>query len=285
MGNHISIMLIITHISFFFLITTCHSQPQQQPQPVYNFSSCKDIKNSYNCGNISNISYPFWGQNRPFQCGAGNPFYLDCHKNNNTTILLSSQNFTVLDINSKNHIIKLKRTDLDQNLCSPQFNDTYLSPLVFQYLPNVKNITIYYNCTSTVGQNSPTKSLCESPNHAFYIVGNELEGSKNCKRHIQVPVGADFPVKNDYYVYFERDVLESGLEKGFEVNYSVKDECSSCLGSAEGDCRWKNNGDIEKILQFSCYYDSCSDGSIASPTQCSSHHKSESSIIISLSHK
>ncbi|RHN51348.1 hypothetical protein MtrunA17_Chr6g0467591 [Medicago truncatula] len=78
MINHIPIMLIITHISFFILVTTSNSQ--QPPQSFYNYSSCKDIKNSYNCGNISNISYPFWGQSRPLYCGARNPFYLNCGK-------------------------------------------------------------------------------------------------------------------------------------------------------------------------------------------------------------
>jgi hypothetical protein len=287
MDNHIPIMLIITHISFFFLITTCHSQPPQQPQSVYNYSSCRDINNSYNCGNISNISYPFWGQNRPFYCGAGHPFYLNCHNNNITTILLSSQNFTVLEINTKKYIIKLKRTDIDQNLCSPKFNDSDLFPPLFQYPPSVKNITIYYNCTSTA-QNLHINSLCGSQNLAFCHVGSDDENKsmlesyelRNCKRHIQVQVGADFPIENDYYGYIERDVLESGLDKGFEVNYSVKEECLRCLGSDEGDCKW-NNSNLQQHAHSSCYYDNCSDGSIAYSSQCSSHHNSKSSISLS----
>jgi hypothetical protein len=81
--------------------------------------------------------------------------------------------------------------------------------------------------------------------------------------------------------YFERQVLESGWDKGFEVEYIVDDEeCLKCLGSDEGDCEWKNNRDIEKHVK-SCYYDHCPDGSFAYLSHCP--HKSMFSI--SLSHK
>jgi len=141
----------ITYISFFFLlviiITLFAHQSHSQHQQVFNYSSCRDIQNFYNCGNITNISYPFWEQNQLYPCGAGRAFYLNCNENNITTILISSQNFTVIEINTKNHTIKLKRTDLDQNFCSPEYNDTYLFPPPFHYLPTLRNITIFYNCT------------------------------------------------------------------------------------------------------------------------------------------
>ncbi|PNX88203.1 kinase R-like protein, partial [Trifolium pratense] len=74
---------------------------------------------------------------------------------------------------------------------------------------------------------------------------------KNCNRHIQVPAaGEDFPEEDDYHVFFERGILEKGLNEGFEVEYIVEDEeCLKCLGSDEGDCKWKNNNDIEKHVK------------------------------------
>lgn len=50
--------------------------------------------------------------------------------------------------------------------------------------------------------------------------------------------------------YFERDELVRGLDKGFEVNYSVSGECLACLGNQEDDCRFKIVNDFES----SCYY-------------------------------
>lgn len=294
-------MLInITHISFFLviIITTffphqshSHSQPpQQQPQPGFNYSSCRDINNSYNCGRITNISYPFWGQNRLPPCGAGDHFYLKCHENNTTTIRISSQTFTVLKIDTKTHTMKLKRTDLEQNLCSPQYNDTYLFPPPFHYLPTLRNITIYYNCT--VPPNLFINSVCGPENHAFCHVGGYHENKflekfpelRNCKRHIQVPIGVDFP-KDDYYGFFDHDDLESGLNKGFELNYNLEEECLRCLGSERGHCKWKKNSDIEKHAKSSCYYDDCLDGSVDSSTQHCCNPRSMFSISLSETNK
>lgn len=173
--------------------------------------------------------------------------------------------------------MKLKRTDLDQNLCSPQYNDTYLFPPLFQYPSTVNNITIFYNCTPS--QSKDKISLCGSQNHAFCHVGNqdillkEYPELKNCKRHVQVPAGEGFPLWHFYDGIVDIDNLKSGLNNGFEVNYSVKEECAKCLGSEEGDCKWKSNRDIEKHVNSSCYYDNCSDGSIHFSTQqCSNHN-------------
>jgi len=173
--------------------------------------------------------------------------------------------------------MKLKRTDLDQNLCSPPFGDTYLSPNLFQYLPSVKNITIYYNCITS--NFLPKQSLCGSQIYAICHADDEekfMEESRGCSTHIQVPIGADFYVEKDVYGYFKRDVLESGLHKGFEVKYSVNEECLSCLGNDERDLvveRQTNCSSYNKHVDL-CYYDDCPDGSIASSTHCSSLHKS-----------
>ncbi|KAI5381607.1 hypothetical protein KIW84_UN0591 [Lathyrus oleraceus] len=230
-------------------------------------------KKSYNCGNITNIFYPFWGQDSSTYCGAGSPFYLNCHENLTTTILLFSQNFTVLDINTKKHTIKLKRTDLSQNLCSPQFDDIVLSssPL-FHYLPHVKTINIYFNCPSNFSQFLHIESICGSQNQVFDSVAYDERLFRDCENYIQVPVGEDFSMEKNH---LNRDELVSGLDKGFEVNYTVSEECLQCLGNQEGDCRLKNIDDFES----SCYY--CPDGSHASSTHCSYHHSSMFSIPLS----
>ncbi|XP_058722466.1 LEAF RUST 10 DISEASE-RESISTANCE LOCUS RECEPTOR-LIKE PROTEIN KINASE-like 2.4 isoform X2 [Vicia villosa] len=270
MENHINI-LMINYFFFFFLLLIItfftqlsHSLPQPQlPQTLNSYSTCKE--QSYNCGDITNVFYPFWGQNTSTYCGAGSLFYLNSNKNV-TTILLFSQNFTVLDINTEKYTIKLKRTDLSQNLCSPQFDDIgFSSSPLFHYLPQVKIIYIYFNCPSTFSQLLPIDSICGYQNQAFDSTHYDDNLSRDCERHIQVPAGEDFSTEKNY---FQRDELLSGLDKGFEVNYNVSGECLACLGNQEGDCRFKNINDFES----SCYY--CPDGSHASSTHCSFHHTS-----------
>jgi hypothetical protein len=84
-----------------------------------------------------------------------------------------------------------------------------------------------------------------------------------------VPVGTDFPINGGYFGYFKRDVLESGLNQGFEVKYSVNKECLRCLGITELEkCTLTNNSDIEKLAVSSCYYDNCPAGSNVFATNC-----------------
>ncbi|CAI8594902.1 unnamed protein product [Vicia faba] len=281
MDKNIPMNITIQYTSFFFyllFIISTFSPQVSYSQSVYDYSICKE--HSYNCGNLSSISYPFWGHDRPFQCGAGAPFYLDCGHKQDTTILISSQNFTVLEINTTTYTMKLKRTDLSLNLCSPQFNDTFLSLPLFQiqHLPQFKNLNIYYNCTSPPIPSED--SLCGSQNLAFAQLADDdsnlFEESMNCTRRIQVPVGAGFHIDDSYgYSYFFKpDVLEKGLDEGFEVSYSVSGECLTCLGNQGGDCSWKDDNEIEKHVTSSCYYGNCPDGSMNYSSQCSSIHKS-----------
>lgn len=56
----------------------------------------------------------------------------------------------------------------------------------------------------------------------------ENSGLKRCEKDIEVPIGPDFLEDIDY---FDHDDLDRGLDKGFEVEYSVNEECLNCLGN------------------------------------------------------
>lgn len=191
----------LIHIICFFLLTTLlqilHCQPLL-PQTNLNYSLCKE--QSYNCGDqLSNISYPFWGHNRPSHCGGGDLFYLNCfedqRKNFTSTILLGSQNFTVLNINLTTNTIKMRRTDLAHEVCTPKFNDTYLSPNIFQFPARTHNISIFYDCSSDVMSYANYQSLCGSQNAICFedprgMLLEQIPELKECGKHIIVQ--ADF---------------------------------------------------------------------------------------------
>ncbi|XP_045792615.1 LEAF RUST 10 DISEASE-RESISTANCE LOCUS RECEPTOR-LIKE PROTEIN KINASE-like 2.4 [Trifolium pratense] len=273
MDNHVPMFQSITYISFFLLIIITFF-PSQSLSNDYSYCNKYpyDDRSSYSCGNLSNIYYPFWGQNRPSKCGAGKPFYLNCDKNNITTILLYSQNFTVLDINTTSYTMKLKRTDLSQNLCSPQFGETYFDPTGLFHSSSM-DISIYYNCPFNI---SYQKSLCGSNNPSFTDLNFEVAKNlylNRCGKHIKVPRTIDLYKEIDYN--YNRDDLERILNDGFEVEYSVNTDCLRCLGSENGDCSsyYIDNKNIDL-----CYYDYCPDGSIAIPITCITYKSSKHSI-------
>ncbi|XP_057447011.1 LEAF RUST 10 DISEASE-RESISTANCE LOCUS RECEPTOR-LIKE PROTEIN KINASE-like 2.4 isoform X2 [Lotus japonicus] len=248
---------IFTSITLCLFLLTCtlpqsHSQQPLSP-PLPDYYICKD--SSYNCGNLTGISYPFWGQNRPSNCGGGDMFNLTCHPNLATTVLIASQNFTVLDINPYTLTMTMKRTDF--NVCSPkQFDDTFLIGEVFQYATSVSKITIFYNCSNS-GKNF---SGCGQQKYAFGHVDMDLNEEElkriskdnQCTGHIKVPVGFSL---EPYYEkgVIDRDDLEQGLDKGFEVKYYVNPDCMSCLGREEINCPWRGD-DFDKQVASSCHY-------------------------------
>lgn len=260
---HIHISILLTNIVTvsFLLLTTLPQFHCQPPPPGNNYSFCKEEPYRYNCGKLSNISYPFWGQNRPSYCGGGDPFYLYCHQQDDdidtstTTIQIGSQNFTVLGINTTTHSMRIVRTDLFNGVCSPQFGDTYWSPTLFKYPDSVYNITISYDCSqSRVDSAFPYNFTCGHQSVTYHL-GNPNSNlpPPECERHVRVPVDARLD-----HARGGLDGLQEVLEKGFEVKYIVAPECVSCLGSeSEGNC-WTT--DFDKHIS-SCYY--CPDGSHA----------------------
>jgi len=71
-------------------------------------------------------------------------------------------------------------------------------------------------------------ALCDQ-NYDFCYLGVQnyfLEKYWNCKKHIHVPVAADFAIHTNYFDSIQRDVLEIGLDEGFEVEYTVNENYS-----------------------------------------------------------
>lgn len=116
----IHIHMLLTSISCLFFITL--PQSLSQPPSVFNYSACKEWP--YKCGTLSDIFYPFWGENRPPHCGGGEAFRLSCH-DDITTILIASHNLMVKNIHDTTRTMRVVPTDLDPNVCSLQSKNIY----------------------------------------------------------------------------------------------------------------------------------------------------------------
>jgi hypothetical protein len=71
------------------------------------YSSCS--KRHFDCGNITDVGYPFWGDGRPDGCGLPD-LKLDCSENI-ATIKIKKVTYRVLDANSSTKILKIVRKD------------------------------------------------------------------------------------------------------------------------------------------------------------------------------
>ncbi|XP_022635830.1 LEAF RUST 10 DISEASE-RESISTANCE LOCUS RECEPTOR-LIKE PROTEIN KINASE-like 1.4 isoform X2 [Vigna radiata var. radiata] len=207
--------------------------------PYAPLSTCQ--LTSFNCGTITNLSYPFTGGDRPSFCGPPQ-FHLNCQDGVVPVLNISSVSYRVLSINSVAQTLTLARLDLWNETCTKVYvNSTFDDP-IFGYGLGNQNLTLFYECKPTSAFTEKPKNLfhCESNgalNESYALVGSlpsdPILGIVECVQHISVPIlkeQADRLVEN-------RSLLREILMKGFNVNYwnPYESVCLECV-SSDGHC-------------------------------------------------
>ncbi|XP_024024781.1 LEAF RUST 10 DISEASE-RESISTANCE LOCUS RECEPTOR-LIKE PROTEIN KINASE-like 1.2 isoform X3 [Morus notabilis] len=240
----------------FILITTF---PSSRCKENENFSACTQ---PYECGDIKNLYFPFWGDGRPEICGHPG-FNLSCMNNEYPVIHIQRLDYRLLNVSREINTMTLARLDLWDNPCSPDTSkNTTLDDIVaVNYPPTVVNLTLIYNCTKpeeSLGQYFPNNFSCpKDDDRISYYVRNEsqlqdleTEGLIRDRRGgvIQVPV---FRIALDEIERSAADGVHSVLIKGFDVNYMEFPLCRECEWSS-GRCGSNNSNGM-----VTCY---CSGG-------------------------
>ncbi|KAF8399080.1 hypothetical protein HHK36_014946 [Tetracentron sinense] len=196
------------------------------------FSRCTP---EFDCGNITGIGYPFWGNGRPKYCGHPGFELLDCQKDYPTTRIRGLE-YRVMELNPVNQILRIARTDFMENICPPKLANSTLYGNLFDSLPSYMNLYLYYGCNFSLPllPNRFTCSINDVPYEDAYV-GSEvfpIEGNEGtCNVSIEVPI-----LKTDMVLLAEFAVSLAGvLGKGFEVRWKVDAPCTVCKDSG-GRC-------------------------------------------------
>ncbi|XP_045792648.1 LEAF RUST 10 DISEASE-RESISTANCE LOCUS RECEPTOR-LIKE PROTEIN KINASE-like 2.1 isoform X2 [Trifolium pratense] len=235
--------------TFLFLFLSLLFLIQFQKHATTNavmYASCAP----FDCGNFSNISYPFWSFNiQPSYCGHPN-FKLDC-QHGNLTIDIKSQKFHILQINQTSQLLRIARDDLwgyDSNVvhsCPKQYIDVNLDLNFFKYTANNENYTLLYEC-GPLSQSSTLSS------EVFEVISCLIEGKPRDAYLVSSAKLADFIVmkcKNSITVSGlknsftnDSDIVVDVLDEGFEVGWSGvgEDECDGCIKSG-GRCGYNTS--------------------------------------------
>ena len=215
----------------------------------------------FNCSNFSNLSYPFWGSNRPNYCGHPS-FQLDC-SSNVPQINITTMNYRVLEINSSSRILRVARTDYFDTICPAAFVNTTVDNNLFSYITSDDTkLTLYYNC------HTPVAAL---PNLDFYQFNCSINSSTNfinyftqssqtfltisnltgaCNYWVNVPIlQTAVPTTATY------DAVIAAIDSGFMLRWDASDsQCDTCL-KAGGLC-----GSDPTTTAFACH---CTNGTFA----------------------
>ncbi|XP_059670612.1 LEAF RUST 10 DISEASE-RESISTANCE LOCUS RECEPTOR-LIKE PROTEIN KINASE-like 2.5 [Cornus florida] len=87
--------------------------------------------NTFTCGSLQNITYPFTGGDRQVHCGPPD-FHLSC-RDSTTEFTTNSVTYRVLQINQSEKALTLARSDLWNNTLSPEIHQFHSQFFGFRY--------------------------------------------------------------------------------------------------------------------------------------------------------
>ncbi|KAK5802936.1 LEAF RUST 10 DISEASE-RESISTANCE LOCUS RECEPTOR-LIKE PROTEIN KINASE-like 1.2 isoform X2 [Gossypium arboreum] len=234
-----------THLFFFILLVL----PVAYSDDHDLFLECNQ---TFNCGTIQGIGYPFWSPTlRPSYCGH-HGFELICQQNQSPVITINAQRFHVLNV-TRPPLMTIAPVDTWEDPCPQQFHNISLNHNLFDFAATIRNLTIFYGCpleddipfqhrfncgTTTSSGNTYAYYLDESLSR---LHRSELT---DCDTSIIVPVNqSEFDE-----LWNEPDNIVGAWNKGFEVMYQ-KDmiSCLACRNSG-GVC-----GSNSSSLDFLCF--------------------------------
>ena len=241
------------------------------PDVLSTYNTC--IK-EFSCGNITGVSYPFWGDDRPLGCGLYD-LQLHCQDEGDgiaaATIEIKGVQYSVLSLNKDAQTIRLARQDYLKGLCSPLLANTTLDSKLFDYAPgDYQYITFVYGCPSPLEEALiPFQISCSEAGNpltgiGYFLLGSQPQGPGKCNVSVSVPVLSDLQkLLGEGTSLFPNlvQIIEGAIGEGFEVRLKVNSKaCWECLDS-KGACGY------DLVLnQTTCY---CKDQSQPSSRTCS----------------
>ena len=220
----------------------------------------------FQCGNIQNVSYPFWGGDRPDYCGQPG-FELTC-QGDEPQIAIMSVSYKVIEINMDIQAFTVARTDYLQNLCPQHLVNTTLNFSILSYAWNLENLTLYYDCTRIANLSSGFPSQFNCTNNGtdvlnYYVTASAFgnlsaevkDGLGSCHSNVIVPAFYTAVQAIESNPTPETLILPLGNGFGLKWDATIASKCEKCNDSG-GRCGYNKS-----LSQFTCY---CSDHTDAS---------------------
>ncbi|KAI6691544.1 hypothetical protein NL676_028372 [Syzygium grande] len=232
------------------------------------------------CGDLQNVSYPFWGLNRASYCGLSE-FELTCQDNTTGLITITNQPYRVLRIDSTSQTMTVARNDYWNTICpSNLINATEEITLPFSYTTDtaIKNLTLYYGCPETSSQIAP---LIAKSQFNCTLNGTNVMGYFETKvREITTYMTVDLMAVSSYLATCNTSVIlvvnqsavqgiesttnltnatvVSAIDEGFGLQWTAGNKCAGCLGSG-GQCGQNtSSGDFVCYCRDKSYSSTCS---------------------------
>ncbi|KAI8017049.1 LEAF RUST 10 DISEASE-RESISTANCE LOCUS RECEPTOR-LIKE PROTEIN KINASE-like 2.7 [Camellia lanceoleosa] len=210
------------------------------------YTNCTQL---FQCENIPNLSYPFWGGNRPDYSGHPS-FKLNC-QGNAPLITIQTRPHRVLAIDNTAQILTAVRAEFWNNFCPAELHNATLDTAHFNYSSNTQDLMLYYGCQAPSNGVSPSQFACSvngTNNTVGFVVNSVTSTSKvnvlTCQVRVRVRVNQRAAQALENSTSNVTQVLDTGFGLQWRANTTC---CNQCVGSG-GIC-----GSNSTSGSFVCY--------------------------------
>ncbi|KAI6684603.1 hypothetical protein NL676_030516 [Syzygium grande] len=261
-----------------YVIATTLIQIQASTVSGGDNTSDLNCSSTIQCGNLQNVSYPFWGLNRASYCGLPD-FELTCQDGTTALITISNQTYRVLRVDETSQTMTVARTDYWNNICPTYLINTtqeITSPFSYTSDTLASNLTLYYRCQASPSQ---ITSLIVDSQFNCTINGTNVIGNFLTKKVSDITsyTGANLTSIINYFGGCDVSVVlavnqsaiqeiesnqtnmtvASAINQGFGLQWTADAKCNGCLASG-GECgRQTSSGDFICYCQYTSNSSTC----------------------------
>jgi len=221
------------------LLLFLHLTASSPSNDMSNLSNCNQ---NFSCGALTDITYPFTGNQRPPHCGPPE-FRLTCDGDSVTTLTANSLTYRVSQVDQTSQTLRLSRLDLydEYRRCTYLSTSTTFDNGTFSLVSNNETLSLFYGCKD-LGDSveEKFKFVCGMPGDSeegFFKVGDPVSGlpSTGRCRSFQVPFlrsrAQQLQAKGLSLLV---EVLKGGFDVSYRNPYSA--DCQKCYKHSGGQC-------------------------------------------------
>ncbi|XVF09751.1 hypothetical protein REPUB_Repub07fG0122700 [Reevesia pubescens] len=189
------------------------------------YESLKDCFPPFTCGDLKNLSYPFWTDDHPQHCRHDGFRLIKC-EDPLPVLHISGDEFRVLHINQSVYRMTIVRTDLWEDTCPKNFVNVTLEHPFLHYSQTNQNLTLFYNCIPWIEM--PSENMVQrfvDLSTDSVVMRHNYQYLRKCGTPVEVQVNQT----NFARLQNKNLNLHEALKQGFDVEYDFYEIfCSTC---------------------------------------------------------
>lgn len=183
--------------------------------------NCSD--EAFDCGVVGYIAYPFWGGDRPSECGRKG-FEIACLQGKIPILKISPLSYIIQELDFSTNTVRVARQDVQDTNCPQPLHNTTIDWELFKYPPNStdRNLTLYFDCATNIHMQPNAFPCANQTNSNLFKINGDGDGDGDgisCNTNIYVPVNREDAESLQNPTASSINSLRSALITGFSIQW------------------------------------------------------------------